>query len=139
MFFESSTIPLENDDAAVAERALAARLARRTALLIEASRGVESSGRDPCLCQQAVAIIGVYQSTSGLGERRHDSLLCKLRHAQEIDGEARNKKALGKVEKTPVRHVKHKLSNLSTVGCRVVAQLIVVGAIESSLWKTESS
>jgi hypothetical protein len=76
-----------------------------------------------CLCQQAVAIIGVNQGTSGLGERRHDALLCKLGHAQDVDEEVGHIKDFRKAMTTPVRHVEHNLTNLSTVGCRVVAQL----------------
>jgi hypothetical protein len=49
--------------------------------------------------------------------------LCKLGHAQEVDGEAGHIKDLRKAETTPVRHVEHNLTNLSTVGCRVFAQL----------------
>jgi hypothetical protein len=105
----------EDDDAAVAERERAARLERRTALVISLC--------DACLCQQAVAIIRVNQGTSGLGERRHDALFCKLGHAQEVDCEAGHIKDLRKAETTLVRHADHNLTNLSTVGCRVVAQL----------------
>jgi hypothetical protein len=91
------------------------------------SDNLEASGHDTCLYQQAVAIIGVNQGTCSLDERRHDALLCKLGYAQEVDGEARHVKDCSKTETTPVRHVDHNLSNLSTVGCRVVAQLVSRG------------
>jgi hypothetical protein len=44
-------------------------------------------------------------------------------HAHKVVGEAGHIKDLGKVETTPVRHLEHTLSNLTTVGCLVVAQL----------------
>jgi hypothetical protein len=118
MSLESGARIFEDDDAAVAER-----VSSETHTTNSLSDNVEASCCDACLCQQAVAIIGVNQGTSGLGERRRYALLCKLGHAQEVDGEAGHIKVLRKVEKTPVRQVDHKHSNLSTVGCRVVAQL----------------
>jgi hypothetical protein len=60
------------------------------------SDNVEDSWCDACLSQQAFAIIGVNQGTSGRSERRHDALICKLGHAQEVDGEAGHLKDLGK-------------------------------------------
>jgi hypothetical protein len=107
---ESGARLFEDDDAAVADRE--SRETRTTNCL---SDNVEASQCDACLCQQAVAIIGVNQGTSGLGERRHDSLLCKLGHAKEADGEAGHIKDLRKAETTPGRHVKHNLTDLSTV------------------------
>jgi hypothetical protein len=92
---ESGARFFEEDDAAVAERERAARLARRTALVI--------SWCDACIFQQTVTIIGVNQGTSGLGERRHDALFCKLEYAQGVDGEAGHIKDLIMAETVGIR------------------------------------
>jgi hypothetical protein len=112
-------VPDEDDDNSV----VAERAGSETRTTNSLSDNVEASWCNDCLVQQEVSIIGVKQGTSGRGERCHDALLCKMGHAQEVDEEAGNIKDLRKAETTPVRHVKYNLTNLSTVGCRVVAQL----------------
>jgi hypothetical protein len=84
MSLESGARIFEDDD----KSSIREKASSETRTMNSLIDNVEASCCDACLCQQAVAIIGVNQDTFVLDERRRDALLYKLGLAQEVVGEA---------------------------------------------------